>query len=34
MFNHVTTVELLKLETVNINKKRFYVNQMVINIRQ
>ena len=25
MFNHVTTVELPKLETVNINKKRFYV---------
>ena len=25
MFNHVTTVELLKLETVNIDKKRFYV---------
>ena len=25
MFNHVTTVELPKLETVNIDKKRFYV---------
>ena len=25
MFNHVTTVELPKLETVNINKERFYV---------
>ena len=25
MFNHVTTVEIPKLETVNIDKKRFYV---------